>query len=81
MTGLDSKKRNEWLRSPKLLGRPVHAIMSLALVLSVMLVCSLQAQSESADSKQRIVLVEGETALVIGIAIMSISLSTQLLEV
>ena len=64
MTGLDSKKRNEWLCSPKVLGGPVHAIMSLALALSVMLVCSLQAQSESSDSKQRIVLVAGETALV-----------------
>ena len=46
------------------LSRPAYAIMPLALSLSVIFVCSLQAQSESSDSKQKIVLIAGETALV-----------------
>ncbi len=46
------------------LALPVHAIMSVAVALSVIFVCSLQAQSELTDSKQKIVLVAGETALV-----------------
>jgi len=57
MTGLDTKKSNVWLRSSMFL---VLSFVALSLILAG----SLPAQSESPDSKQRIVLVAGETAMV-----------------